>query len=216
MGCIPYQTVRDALQSLHRNVVLYKGLPHYVSMINGPPGVCAPDQIRVQLQALPNPDGSRIEEVLLSSNDLDISSMRLGFVNDAYDAHWCSRFPHRGNAQGLVDSNVAVYNITKFGSEARRTFSRLCNLPSFNAQFTNKYPTVHEILKSFEDDKNIRSRAFGLRFAISRDNFRGDYIVHYKSDPVAYGNLTKGELIMSKGYQYLKEQFQEYGFNVVA
>lgn len=215
MGCIPYQTVRDALQSLHRNIILYKGLPHYVAMIVGPGGVCAPDQITLQLQTVPYRETNAIIEALLSDPELDISSMRLGFVNDTYDTFWCSRFPHRGNAQGLVDANVAVYPITKFGNEARRTFSRLCNYETFNHQFDGKYPTVAEILKAFEEDKNIRSRAFGLRFAISRDQLRGDYIVHYKTEPVAYGNLGRGQLNMAKGYQFLKEQFQECGFNVV-
>lgn len=216
MGCIPYQTVRDALQSLHRNVVLYKGLSHYVATITGPGGVTSPDNIVCHLHALPNTGTERYIEVFLSDPELDVSSMRLGFVNDTNDAFWCSRFPHRGNAQGLVDANVAVYNITKFGNEPRRTFSRLCNYPAFNAQFTNDYPTVQSILADFEKDPNIRSRAFGLKFAISRDALRGDYIVHYKTDPVAFGNLAKGEVSMAKGYHFLKEQFQEYGFNVVA
>ena len=216
MGCIPYQTVRDALQSLHRNIILYKGSPHYVYHISGPGNACTQDQIILQLHTLPLVDTSHILEVRLDDPELDISSMRLGFVNRGYDAVWCSRFPHRGNAQGLVDSNVATYNITKFGNEARHAFSRLWNYSEFHHQFVGGYPSVSEILKAFNEDRNIRSRAFDRKFAISRDQLRGDYIVHYKIEAVGYGNIERGQLKLAKGFLYLKEQFQEAGFNVVA
>jgi hypothetical protein len=215
MGCIPYQTVRDALQSLHRNIILYKGSPHYVYHIVGPNGVCTQDQITLQLHTLPLTDNSRVLEVRLDDPEVDVSSMRLGFVNRGYDALWCSRFPHRGNAQGLVDNNVATYTITKFGDEARTNFSHLWNYPAFTHQFTGGYPTVSEILKAFEEDKSVRSRAFDRRFAISRDQLRGDYIVHYKIEAVGYGNIERGQLKLANGFSYLKEQFQEAGFNVV-
>lgn len=214
MGCIPYQTVRDALQSLHRNLILYRGLPHFVYSISGPNGVCSQDQIMLQLNSVPARLSNGIIEVPLSDPNVDISSMRLGFVNRTNDALWCSRFPHRGNAQGLVDANVSVMTITKFGNETRTSFSRLWEYEEFNHMFDGKYPTVQKILKDFEEDKTIRSRAFDRRFAISRDQLRGDYIVHYKTEPVGYGNIERGELKINNNFKYLKEQFQEAGFNV--
>lgn len=216
MGCIPYQTVRDAQQCLNRNVVLYKNLPHYVLDIHGGLGVCGPERINLHITPLPlNPNlPSQTVEVALTDDDLNVSSIQIGFVNEELDAIYCSRVPVRGNDQALTERNVASVNITQTGLERRGSFSRLITKPSFLHQFTGDYPTVDSILDAFDKSEDIRSRAFSRHYAISRDTFRKDFVVHYRQNQVGHGILKDRVLTLVPEYSYLKERFTEAGFNV--
>lgn len=216
MGCIPYQTVRDAQACLSRNVVLYKNTPHYVMNLGGPPGVIDPSRIIVYLVPLPESKTERGQiEVSLTDHDLIVNTIQVGFVNGKLDSYYCSRLPVRGNAQGLCEGNVRVSEITKFGTEIRTNFNRLSSTMEFHHQFSGKYPDVNMILDEFDKIPDLRSRAFHRQFAISRDTFRKDFIVHYRTLQVGFGVLRDRRVNLTKDYQYLKEQFTEYGFDVV-
>lgn len=216
MGCIPYQTVRDAQQCLNRNVVLYKNLPYYVIEVHGGTGVCGPERINLSLIPLPlDPNVNRTSvSVALTDDDLNVSNIQIGFVNEEWDAMYCSRIPIRGNDQALTERNVGVYNITHTGAERRGSFSLIITKPNFLHQFNGDYPTVETILDVFDKSADIRSRAFNRHYAISRDTFRKDFVVHYRQNPVGHGTLKDRVLTLVPEYSYLKERFTEAGFNV--
>lgn len=214
MGCIPYQRVADAQQCLQNTIVLFRGLPHQVINVSGRAGVVNPHGITVHLMSCPIQANAQPIDCRLDDPNLDISNMRLGFVNDNNNAYWFTRYPHRGNAQGLSDANTATFPVTRFGDEPRRDLTRLVGLPGFLSPFNGNYPTVKAILRDMAEDKKIRSRAFHRLFAISRDEFRGDFIVHYKQDKVGFGHLSDQKINLTKDYLHLKEQFTECGFDV--
>jgi hypothetical protein len=214
VGCIPYQTVRDARQALDNTFVLYRGQPVYVEYADGPGGVVGMNQITVRAAQLPFGTGSGYINFNLDDPHFDITSMRIGFTNTEHDAHWCSRYPHRGNQQGLGNGNVSVQYITKTGREPGESFANLARTTGFLDMFSGRYPTTKEILESFKQDKTIRSRAFGRLFALTFDEFRGDYVVYYRTEPVAYGNIESGRVKLVERHSHLREQLMEFGFNV--
>lgn len=216
MGCIPYQTARDANSSLLNTIILHDGIPHYVTEVSsGRDNVASLDQIVLRLHPIPMRGGGAIVTNLADPR-LDITSMRIGYLNTDHDSLWCTRFPVRGAAQGLCNRNVSVNHITNTGFEVSTNFLGLAESPSMLHMFSNTYPSVQEILSGFQRDKQIRSRAFSRLFALSRDDFRGDYIVYYRTDKVAFGNLDDGSVRMAPRFEYLKEQLMELGLNVLA
>lgn len=218
MGCIPYQTVRDAQACLQRNIILYKNWPHYVSSVDGPNGVVGLDDITLCLVklSLKSTGDNKTVNVTLDDPDINVTNVQIGFTNLTLDALWCSRIPIRGNAQGLAESNLNWSFVTNTGAEERVSFSRLIGKDTFSHQFSGSYPTVPDILASFEQDKNLRSRAFHRQYAISRDEFRKDFVVHYRQRAVGFGALKDRKLYLTADYKHLKERFEECGFNVAA
>lgn len=213
MGCIPYQTVADASRSLQSTYIMFDGRPVWVTDVDGPGGILNPDQITIRFIPTPIVRGTARQHCTLNDPRLDISNLRLGYLNAPEDCVYCSRAPNRSTVQGLNNANVSINNITNNGDEMRYSLVDVAALPTFVDMFTNTYPTVREVLTEFKTSR-VRSRAFGRLFALSRDDFRGDYVVHYRNDKVGYGDLETGRVNLAKQYSYLREQLVEMGLNV--
>lgn len=215
MGCIPYQNVEDAARSLRQTVILYKGAPAFVRTVDGPAGVVTPDQITLHLNMYPVKSRVRLE-VQLDDPALDITNMRVGYINTDTDAVWCERFPYQGTTQGLNNNNINTRTVNAgTGKEPHWSFSDLMEIGDINQMFVGGYPRMQEVVAKFNESDSVRSIAFNRIFAVSRDEKRGDFLIHYKGEAAGGGDLSRG-FTLGRKFTYLKEQLQELGINVAA
>lgn len=214
MGCIPYQTVDDASRSLRNTVVLLAGQPIYINQVGGPGGLVRPDQVTLSYYTIPMSSRRPAVTCTLADPLLDISNLRLGYLNASADAVWCERFPNQGTTQGLNDTNVSARTCRSgSGDEPNWNFTSFMETGDMVGMFREQYPPVRDILAKFEGEKGFRSAAFSRCFALSKDGFRGDYLVHYKGEPVAFGDIKRGVELNNK-FKHLREQLTELGINV--
>jgi len=92
------------------------------------------------------------------SDDVDISSIPLGYVNHNGKAHYLERHPFRKNAQGASPSNIVNagdYNV--FYSD------------SMDVLINNNYPSFMDALSKIEEDE-VESIAFSRIFALKRND----------------------------------------------
>jgi hypothetical protein len=195
---------------------MYNDNPVFVRSVDGPGGVVDLEDIRIHADQLPFRSGEPRMTFPLSDPLVDISNMRIGYANSTHDAVWCERFPNRGNTQGLNETNVQTTVLPRPDGDAPHYgIIDLCSGSSLIDMFKQNYPDVKHIVAKFDSTGRFGSAAFSRVFALSKDSFRGDYLIHYKGTPVAFGDIHNG-VNLNKNYRHLKEQLVEYGINVAA
>lgn len=199
-----YENVRDANQHLMHSVVMFAGAPAFVhEVIQGP----EQGSFSVHLGHLP-----RIQNTFtvdLFHADFEPRNCRLGYVNVSSIGHalYCTRIPARQYHQGLVRGNV---NIPRVEGRTVSTFEMLLQEPGFADALRNVYPT-YEAAQGLLENPNYTSMAFNRRYALSKDEL-GFYRLHYKGEPVAFGEGKKFKV--PEKFKYLREELMELGVEV--
>lgn len=207
MGCIPYQTTEDAIQSLTGSTILYRGRPFRITEVTGPDGIVDQDEINLRGRFLPDVRGARYTDVPLSDPDLQVNSIRLGYVNFGGKAVWLSRFPAQGRTQGLHGVNVST-------SDPNIRWDNIIGHPCILDVFTGTYPTPDVVIQDLQSGER-ESGAFHRVFSLTRDEFRGDYVLRYKEEDIGFGTNAHN-LKLSSRHSHLKDQLKEIGLNVQA
>lgn len=122
------------------------------------------------------------EEGVCPVDNLDLTPLKLGFVNTPYGTGFLSRMPKRHDwRQGLRDQNCNVY-----GDVPKRM---LMELKSLRLTTKNIFPSIEEAI--------AKCTAFSRNFAV----MKGGNLM-YKNEVV--GGVERGALKFLPQYQYLK------------
>lgn len=215
---IKYEHLEDASMRLKSTVVQYKGEPVYITDIRAGD---ADEIFRVYFKALPMEDALRPRKVVLGQNGLpqfedeperkyisskffDIAPFKLGYVNRAGGAAYCTRMPLRMQKQGLSSENF-----TAKSPKNDFNFNSFLMCPGTKDMVLNKYPSLKEAQEMLKEKKSPLI-AFHRDFAIALDEILGNlYHVFYKGEKV--GAYLDGGLILGDKYKCLKEILIELG-----
>lgn len=175
-----YASVGDARQRLDNTVILLKGLPVYVSMMESKStvvGVNLIDRSNVRMELGPRPE-----------------QLRLGYINYRGRPCFVSRRPTRKVRQGLCPDNLICDNQGDIG--------RIYTSIEFGQMLINKYPTLKECIDIIEKDK--KGAAFSRLFALYATTEKGKYKLFYCANRV--GSYTvQGGFVLDDGFECLKE-----------
>lgn len=133
--------------------------------------------------------------------DLDLTPIKLGYVNHPRGASYLSRIPARFYRQGIRANTLNVSGGNHYN------FDRYLN------------NTVRGIYPSFKNclegcfNKDFKSLAFGRRWALSQRYFnaeqRNSIRLEYRGKPVGFLDKKNEEPVLTDGLQYLKESLEE-------
>lgn len=189
----------DQNQRFNGTIICYKGVPYYVSMDG-------PVMLLYSLEQMNPGAGVRpriAHKVDPYDDDVDISSIPLGFVNFAglQSVVYCYRMPKRKFQQGISEHTCHfewLPDHTKVEGQQRvyRMRDVLYTL-EFIASVTQQYPTLEEALKTLKDWKETYKRG---EVAISRDvalaiDAMGIIRVYYKNSQVGW--IPPGKCIVN-------------------
>lgn len=196
--------IEQAIMRLSKTIVLYKGVPVYVHEVrNG-----GNKKICLLIYDLPRMNQESV--VQLDDKDLDVFNFSLGYLNTEREVKYLLRNPRRQNRQGLDANNTAV--IGRNGLELREDFSLIYRQQGFVDMFANKYPSIEkcqELLKNGAD-----MQAFHKHFALELDHDLDFYLLYYKGNRVAYGDIDN--LVLPSHMMYLNEVATNAGIKVRA
>lgn len=137
------------------------------------------------------------ERVVVKLTDLDLTPVKLGWVNFGAHCIYATRIPIRGVwKQGLCRDNVKF--LSPFNNKAH------CPMPSPSLGHTilGQYPTFDSAVRSVIGiGKDTKAVAFSRNWAITSSNLL------YKGRIV--GNHDQGELLLNRQHEYLEETLQE-------
>lgn len=136
------------------------------------------------------------EETLTTSlSNIDLTPIRLGFVNTDTSAIFVCRKPMRKDwRQGLSETSTVLYG--ENSSRFRKTHLVQCAL--------NRYPTLAEALLQVKN-KVVFSSAFSRDFAITGKS--SDLGLVYRKYLV--GKIIKGNVVLDKDKFFLQEHLDE-------
>lgn len=199
-----YDHFQDAGAALNGCIILYKDEPYQVAEARSTDGRgLSPDRIKLILAPVANMRGGEYKEVILSDADLNYTRLRIGYINShRYNkALYFFRQPARRNRQGLNSENVWCHN-------NGYNFQHMYNDSGLGDCLHNKYPPLAEAIK-WIDSKDWGSVAITRELAIRKDKLRGDLVLSYKGEEIAWGQLDN--FVTPVQYQYLNEAIKEAG-----
>lgn len=223
---IRYEHLDDATMRLRSTVVRYKGEPVYITALQEgtedeifrvffkplpmKDSLAAPPKFRLNNDGFPvlgKKEREEEERKYISSKFFDISPFKMGYINRAKGAAYCSRLPNRVQKQGLSSENF-----TAKSPNNDFNFNSFLICPGLSDMVHGKYPTLREAQQMLLEKKSPLI-AFSREFAISRDEILGNlHHVFYKGDKV--GAYLDGGLILGDRFKCLKESLIELGVPV--
>jgi len=218
---IKYESVEDASMRLRNSVVLYKGLPVFISDVKR--GTTKEDPLRVFMQELPlegaaTPPPRRLERALadargddengeakrkyISSKHFDIAPFRLGYVNcPKLGAFYCTRLPSRQQKQGLSRENFQAFN--HVGVPV--SFETFCRTKEVCAMVVGDYPSFDVAVKSL---KKVKAVAFSRDFCLVPDEVVPGLIFLYHKN-VKVGMFHGDNVTLGEKFTCLRESLEE-------
>lgn len=129
-------------------------------------------------------------------DDLNLTPVKLGFVNHKGSAYYIVRKPMRRDwRQGMRLCNVTCTN---------KPIPRDMSLVDIQNTIVNNFPTLDEVKGQFKSGANWGSLAWCRLFALNR---RGQLL--HASDVVGYYNKETDKFVLKEEYQYLNEALME-------
>lgn len=211
-----YDSAEDAQMRLMRTCFLYKGRGVYCHEVQTNAG----GKLTLRLYPMPmNPaEKGPAQRFTVTIDDPELNYMDLsgiGYVNFGGTAVYIARRPGRQQAQGLKGENTQFYFPADYnGNHQIRWLEIMNNTDMFNPD----YPTLDNAVALLgTPDKYFKEPtthvAFSRTMAIGRDDFRKDFLLHYKGQRVAFGREIK-QLTTNAEYSYLREVFAQHQVNV--
>lgn len=125
---------------------------------------------------------------------IDITPIKLGYVNSPKDTIFLSRVPCRKWKQGLSPENLYAEGVVLHYFDNSALLEKISKDGSLLSTINRKYPTIHECVESKVP------KAFHKDFAI--DSNSG---LLYSKGRLEIGKLGLHKIILRKNYLYLKD-----------
>lgn len=171
------------------------------------------DNISLRMYKVPTQADRHITVAL---NDPKLSVVfKLGYLNADHICYYVTRTPTRRYKQGLNNENVHV-QAAPIGTGMRVNWNSIYNAPGCITMLKGVYPKFPDAVKNLDQWKGHVTEpisAFDRRFAVSLDQFRKDYIIHYRGAKIAFGQPDG--IRLPEEFWYLKEQLVEKGVRVI-
>lgn len=177
------------------SIVLHKGQPVYVVEVRGDEGG------RAIIRSIPQNN-----TVGVPLSELDLTPVRLGYVNEDGDAHYAMRVPSRQWRQGLRSSQLI-----SLPSGNWRGRNRITTSSNFANTVVGNYPSPISCYESIVNGE-VNGQAFSRSFAIVRTNRRGpSYNLCYKATVVGTAHVGDSRMILTIApkFSYLTELLEE-------
>jgi hypothetical protein len=191
---IDYSTdLSYANNRLTETVVLHKDKPVWVSNVDIDSGI-------VFCVALPS--NNRFEVDL---QELDLTPIELGFVNEQYNCYYLQRVPSRQWRQGLRASQITSVTGSYIRQYSITTSSGFVNM------VLGKYPSPEECLESFINEE-ASSKAFSKHFGFSRSGRKDKSLdLMFRGVRVGIAKIGTSRIIteLDKKFFYLDEFLEE-------
>jgi hypothetical protein len=184
------EDIQYAANRLSETVVLHNKIPIYVGSLEGSTALC---------RKLPS--STRVDVPL---HLLDLTPIKLGYVNELKECYYLMRVPARQWRQGLRSSQLMCLN------NWTRNFNMVRSSGFYN-MVMNKYPTLAECFESFVNEESV-TKAFSLHFALHKSN-RKDFGMNLAYAGSIVGTAAMGDsrvtTTLAPKYSYLSELLEE-------
>jgi len=153
-----YEVPADVRMRLHQSIVMYRGIPVWVSHI--------PDTLNIQLVSVRDDDKIVADCIDASHPDLDITSVPLGYsLSTKKLPNYVYRLPLRQQKQGVCQENTA-YTVDN-GPAYIQQRGLPVHGPRLADLIEGNYPSVEAMKKSLS--AGARGFAFHRKYAVVRD-----------------------------------------------
>lgn len=184
----------DVAMRLNQSLIRLHGRPVWITA-NG-------DHMEIETYDIVNKD----REVVDPDNPaLDISAMKLGYVNEPKGIYYPFRYPIRKQKQGLAPDNSGILEVDNNGlviDKANFIAKGRLVSPEFGRMVLNDYPSVPECVEYLDKKEDCVGRAFGRKFALVRDDV-GIVKLHYFNQPIGWKKRDNTFMIGHKFGHYL-------------
>lgn len=198
---IKYDNAEDTTMRLGECVVLHNSIPYYCRS-----GYMSDEGV-IKLNCVNMPGYRGEKHIPLDDPGLNYQDYKLGYLNLADGAHYMMRMPRRRTKQGLNRENMTSSN------GGRVELASAMKSQGFYDMLTGSYPTMADACKQLVSETNrAETVAFNRRFALGRDSFRGDFLMYYKGERIAFGDMNS--IVLPTDYYHLKEAINQVGINV--
>lgn len=149
-----------------------------------------------------------------SREDIDVTPFPLGFVNlkdGTCTYYW--RSPNRNQLQGLSQESLSGLVILE--NRLVLSLDRLISKQEFVDCIGGKYPSLKEVLKTLdtEDEDASKVLAFDRKFAVTKDEDCGIYVLFYKTRRAGH-SINGKKWVIGTTFSYIREQAKERGLDV--
>ncbi len=187
---LPYDNVRDAEMRLSDTIIMIAGEPVYVKGITR------------GLELIYNRLGVAEDKVVdyNKSSDIDLTPVKLGFINVRGQCSYIARVPSRKQKQGLCVHSIASTTLNP---------GVIFNTKDMAACIQGIYPSLPDCIKKIKSE-GVKGIAFSRRFALTKnDVFKWPANLIYKTVGIV-GKLDKaGMLHLLPKYEYLNSVLME-------
>lgn len=213
-----FSSTDDAYAKIGKSVLSYKEEPYCVGAVNYARKDTHTPTYVIQLRKAELPDLSSNYDppIPLEDKNIDWKNLGdfLGYNNQYNSAIYVSRMPVRKTIFGLRSDNIHCTSVQVPVSPNYPNGIKSVKLDHllnkyFSDMWHGKYPSLKEIVSSFEDNHDLRSIAFHKKFAVNKKQI-GPFFLEYRGRDIGWSDDIN-KFTLDRSFRYLTETLEYYG-----